>query len=43
MRDDDEEKLIAHEREFKILKNLNHINIVKAIELFYDKQKNKIH
>lgn len=36
VRDDDEEKLIAHEKEFEILAKLNHKNIIKAIELFRD-------
>ena len=36
VRDDDMEKLIAHEREFEILAKLSHKNIIKAIELFRD-------
>ena len=43
MRDDDNEKLLAHEKEFEILNKLNHKNIVKAIEMFHDKFKNKIY
>ena len=34
VRDDDSEKILAHEREFEILKTLNHKNVVRAIELF---------
>ena len=36
VRDDDMEKLIAHEREFEILAKLSHKNIIKAIVLFRD-------
>jgi len=34
VRDDDEEKLIAHKNEFEIMYRLDHPNIVKGIELF---------
>jgi serine/threonine protein kinase len=36
VRDDDKEKIIAHKREFEILNKLNHRNIVRSIEMFYD-------
>ena len=42
-RDDDQEKLRAHELEFKILERLNHPNIVRGIELFRDDFKNEIY
>lgn len=42
VRDNDEEKIIAHLREFEILKTLRHPNIVCAVELFHDKFKNEV-
>ena len=41
-RDDDQEKLKAHEEEFKILGRLNHPNVVKGIEIFRDDFKNEV-
>lgn len=43
VRDDDKEKIIAHQREFEILSQLHHKNIVRAIEVFHDKFKNRIY
>lgn len=43
MSDEDEEKLIAHEKEFEILQKLNHKNIVKAIEIFNEKTRNQVY
>ena len=43
VRDDDNEKIKAHEREFDILKGLHHKNIVKAIEMVHDNFKNRIY
>ena len=43
VRDNDQEKLMAHEREFEILKKLNHPNIVRAEEIFKDDFHNTIH
>lgn len=43
MRDNDEEKLRAHEAEFRILEKLNHPNVIKAIELFRDNFKNEVY
>lgn len=43
VRSDDEEKIIAHRKEFEILKKLNHSNVVKAIEMFEDKSKHHIY
>ena len=42
-RDDDLEKLAAHEKEFRILERLNHENIVSAVELFKDDFAKTIH
>ena len=42
MRDDDSEKMIAHEREFEILQTLNHKNVVRAVELFINQFKHEI-
>ena len=36
VRDNDQEKLRAHENEFYILSKLNHKNIVGAVEMFKD-------
>jgi serine/threonine protein kinase len=43
VRDDDNEKLKAHEREFEILSKLNHINVVKTKEIFIDEFKSIIY
>lgn len=43
VRDDDKEKIIAHQKEFEILKDLHHENIVRAVEVFEDKFKNRIY
>ena len=39
---DDQEKLRAHEMEFKILERLNHPNIVRGVEMFRNDFKNEI-
>lgn len=43
VKENDEEKLLAHEKEFNIMKDLDHPNIVKTIELFMNKVKNEVH
>lgn len=43
VRDDDAEKIIAHEREFEILEYLHHPNVVRAVELFKDDLKGEIY
>jgi serine/threonine protein kinase len=43
VRDDDKEKIIAHLREFEILKDLRHPNVVGAIEIFEDKFKSEVY
>lgn len=43
VRDDDEEKIIAHKREFEILSKLNHPNVVNAIEIFHDEFKQGVY
>ena len=43
LKEDDEEKLRAHFNEFEIAKELNHPNVVKALEMFENKQKKEIH
>lgn len=42
-REDDEEKKMAHKKEYDITKNLKHKNIVRSIELFDDEIKGEIH
>jgi len=41
--DDDREKIIAHEREFEILKPLKHKNVVSVIEIYRNEFKNEIY
>ncbi len=43
VRDDDREKIIAHEREFEILKPLKHKNVVSVIEIYRNEFKNEIY
>lgn len=43
VRDDDMEKIIAHQKEFEILQTLNHDNVVKAIEIFSDEFKHEVY
>ena len=40
---DQEEKKIAHRKEFDITKNLSHKNIVKSVEFFDNELKGEIH
>jgi serine/threonine protein kinase len=42
VRDDDKEKIIAHEREFEILLPLKHKNIVHAIEIYRNAFKSEV-
>ena len=42
-REDDEEKKVAHKKEFEITSKLNHKNIVRSIELFDNELKGEIH
>jgi len=43
VRDNDHEKLRAHENEFQILSRLKHKNIVGAVEIFKDYFKNEVY
>lgn len=43
VRDDDKEKLMAHEKEFEILSELTHKNVVRSVEMFHDKFKSIIY
>lgn len=43
VRDNDHEKLRAHENEFQILSRLKHRNIVGAVEIFKDYFKNEVY
>lgn len=43
MRDNDAEKLAAHEREYSILKKLSHPNVVGSVDFFKDDFKSEIH
>lgn len=43
VRDNDPEKLRAHENEFIILSKLVHKNIVRAVEIFKDQFKNEVY
>lgn len=42
VRDDDREKIIAHEKEFEILQPLKHNNIVHSIEIYRNAFKSEI-
>lgn len=42
VRSDDQEKIIAHEREFQILEKLNHPNVVRAVEMFKNELKAQV-
>ena len=42
-REDDEEKKMAHKREFEITVGLNHENIVKSYEYYENNLKGEIH
>ena len=42
VRSDDEEMLNAHEREFDIIKSMDHPNVVRGIEVFKDITKNEV-
>jgi len=41
--DNDQEKLLAHVREFEIMQNLHHPNVVGAVEMFRDDFKNEVY
>ena len=43
VRDNDPEKLRAHENEFIILSKLKHKNITRAVEMFKDQFKNEVY
>eukprot|EP00347_Sterkiella_histriomuscorum_P015913 403355208 len=43
IREDDEEKIIAHRNEFKIMESLDNPHIVKGYELFINVQKKEVH
>lgn len=43
MREDDEEKLLAAQKEYDITKKLNHPNIVKSHEIFINQQRKEVH
>lgn len=42
IRENDEEKLIAHEREFELIKNMSHPNLIKVVETFFNKSKSEV-
>ena len=42
-REDDEEKKVAHKKEFEITSKLDHKNIVRSIEIFDNELKGEIH
>lgn len=42
MRSDDQEKIIAHEREFEILERLRHPNVVRSVEMFKNELKAQV-
>ena len=42
-RSNDQEVLDAHEREYAIIKDLDHPNVIKGFELFKDDLKNEVH
>jgi serine/threonine protein kinase len=42
-REDDEEKKMAHLKEFQMTSNLNHKNIVKSIEIYDNSLTGEIH
>lgn len=43
VKDDDNEKLLAHKAEFEILNKLSHNNVVRSIEIFNNELKSEIH
>jgi len=43
VRDDDQEKILAHKKEFEILLKLNHSNVVRAVEIFSNEFKNEVY
>lgn len=43
MREDDEEKLMAAQKEYEITRKLNHPNIVKSHEMFMNQQRKEVH
>lgn len=43
VRENDEEKIIAHKNEFSIMERLNHQSIVKSYEIFVNDQRKEIH
>jgi len=43
IREDDEEKLQAHRKEFQLAYEMSHPNVVKAIEIFENPMKKQIH
>lgn len=43
VREDDEEKILAHKKEFNITHQLDHPNIVKSLEIFINNTKNQVH
>lgn len=42
-REDDDEKKMAHKKEFAITNNLDHPNIIRSIEYYEDDVKGEIH
>lgn len=43
VREDDEEKIEAHRREYQIMSTLDHPNIAKALAIFFNEFKKEIH
>jgi serine/threonine protein kinase len=43
VREEDEEKILAHKNEFKIMERLNHPNVVRSFEMFINDQKKEVY
>lgn len=43
VREDDDEKILAHKNEYEIMKRLNCDNIVKTYEIFINEYKKEVH
>lgn len=42
-RSDDEAMLMAHEKEYEIISSLEHVNVVKGVEMFRDDLKGEVY
>ena len=43
VREEDEEKILVHQREFNIMQRLSHKNIVKSLEIYVNSIKKEVH